>query len=96
MKSTALHTTSTENETNAYLESLSAELDAAGLSPALERPPNFGITIREYMAKGYTEPVTRRTLERAVQAGALVRHAMRDGMGGHPIVYCRPGEYPPK
>ena len=81
---------------NAYLESLSAELDAAGLSPALERPPGFGITIREYMAKGYTEPVTRRTLERAVQAGALVRHAMRDGMGGHPIVYCRPGEYPPK
>ena len=82
---------------NAYLESLSAELDAAGLSPAPERPPGFGVTIKEYRtAKGCTEPVARKALERGVRAGRLVVHPMRDGMGGHPLVFCRPGEWDPK
>lgn len=81
---------------NTYLEGLFADLDAAGLSPAPERPPSFGITIKEYrVAKGCTEPVARKALERGVRAGYLVVHAMRDGMGGHPLVFCRSGEWPP-
>jgi len=82
---------------NAYLESLTADLDAAGLSPVQERPPGFGITIKEYMElERCNEAPARNALENAVKAGVFVSHRMRQGAGGHPLVFCRPSEWPPK
>ena len=82
---------------DAYLEGLTAELGAAGLLPPPERPAGFGTTIKEYAAaNGYTEDVARKVLFSAVKAGILVGHPMREGSGGaNPVVYCRPGEWPP-
>ncbi len=83
---------------NAYLDSLTAELDAAGLSPVPERPQGFGVSLQEYMDKtGCTEDIARRILACAVKAGILVKHQMRSGGKGNPsFIYCRPSEWPPR
>jgi hypothetical protein len=88
------------NETevvSAYFESLDEEMAAAGISPNLERPPGFGITVQEYLQKKpCSMDVARRSLKNAVKKGLLVCHKMTDGMGANPLVYCRPNEWPPE
>jgi hypothetical protein len=80
-----------------YLNNLVADMEAAGMAPDIERPANFGITTKEYMeAKDCTVAVARKMLESAVKRGVLVAHRMYVGMGTHPIVFCRPQEWPPK
>lgn len=78
-------------------KSILETLDKAGLSPVMERPDGFGITIKEYMReKNCAERIARSTLSGAVEAGVLEAHKMRQGAGCHPLVFCRPNEYPPK
>jgi hypothetical protein len=83
---------------SAYLDSLSEELDAAGLSPVALRPQGFGFTLKEYIDKhNCSDTSARKVMERAVKAGLLTVHRMSDGVSGAcPYVYCRPSEWPPR
>ena len=72
------------------LDNILSMLDDKLGDPILPRPDGFGITVREYgQKKQCSETIARKMLEKAVEAGLLVKRQMVDGKGSSPFVYYK-------